>query len=273
MIIRIIIVWIAARNIIVCIFAVFIVVGDGVSDIISVVIGPGAIYSLYGVNNQPRDFSLNVLTEAIDPLPIGSMPFILNPTNSILNLTCFIQGYFNGTNGMVPVLANQNEISTTTACDSIDIELHNDSTFTLSHTQRVILNQNGQASAIFNSVVPSLYYIVVKHRNTIETWSAIPIPIGATSFYNFTDDSLKAYGGNQINLIPGLNVYGIYSGDVTKDNGESIDLLDLNQIFSDLYNFSSGYLPTDLNGDGSVDLLDITPLEDNLSQFIFSHHP
>jgi len=241
--------------------------------IISVVIGPGAIYSLYGVNNQPRDFSLNVLTEAIDPLPTGALPFILNPTNSILNLTCFIQGYFNGTNGMVPVLANQNEISTATACDSIDIELHNDSTFTLSHSQRVILNQNGQASAIFNSVLPSLYYIVVKHRNTIETWSAIPVPIGATSFYDFTDDSLKAYGGNQKQLIPGVQIYGFYSGDVTKDNGESIDLLDLNEIFLDLNNFSSGYLSTDLNGDGSIDLLDITPLEDNLAEFIFSHHP
>ena len=54
----------------------------------------------------------------------------------------------------------------------------------------------------------------------------------------------------------------------------------VNNVFDTLYisesdtnNFASGYLATDLNGDGNVDLLDHSVLEKNINDFVFSHHP
>jgi len=50
-------------------------------------------------------------------------------------------------------------------------------------------------------------------------------------------------------------------------------LLDLGTLELDISNFSYGYVSTDLNGDGNVDLLDSPVLESNISNFIFSSHP
>lgn len=52
-----------------------------------------------------------------------------------------------------------------------------------------------------------------------------------------------------------------------------MDLLDLSQIETDINNFSFGYYPTDINGDGNVDILDAPIVENNISNFIFSAHP
>jgi hypothetical protein len=60
---------------------------------------------------------------------------------------------------------------------------------------------------------------------------------------------------------------------VLKDFAESIDLGDLNQVETEINNFSFGYFAEDLNGDGNVDLGDTPFLEDNINSFIFSNHP
>ena len=44
-------------------------------------------------------------------------------------------------------------------------------------------------------------------------------------------------------------------------------------VENDITNFATGYIATDLNGDGNVDLLDIPSIEDNITNFIFSNHP
>lgn len=48
----------------------------------------------------------------------------VNNCNTTVNLTCFIEGYWDGVNQMKPVLSLQGEPTTTGACDSIDVELH-----------------------------------------------------------------------------------------------------------------------------------------------------
>ena len=190
--------------------------------------------------------------------------------STVVNLTCLIQGYWDaGSSSMLPVLFNQGELSTATACDSIDVELHDITTYAMVQSVRTILNQNGTANCVFPATSGD-YYIVVKHRSAIQTWSALPVTVGPTAVsYNFTSAANQAYGDNQVEVSTG--VWALYSGDIITD--ENIDLLDLGTLELDISNFSYGYMPTDLNGDGNVDLLDSPVLEANISNFVFSYHP
>ena len=96
------------------------------------------------------------------------------------------------------------------------------------------------------------YYVAIKHRNSIETWTADTIVMNNITSYDFSDDVLKAYGSNMVDL--GSGVFGIYSGDINQDG--SIDFLDYPDLDLGSINGDLGYLVTDLNGDASVDFLD-----------------
>ena len=189
---------------------------------------------------------------------------------TIVNLHLFIQGYWDGgSSAMSPVLSNQGVTASATACDSIDVELRDITTYAMVQSVRTILNQNGTASCVFPATTGD-YYIVVKHRSAIQTWSALPVTVGPTAVsYNFTTAANQAYGDNQVEVSTG--VWALYSGDIIID--ENIDLLDLGTLELDISNFSYGYVPTDLNGDGNVDLLDSPVVEANISNFVFSYHP
>ena len=187
-----------------------------------------------------------------------------------LNMTCYIQGYWDaGSNAMSPVLFNQGEVTTATACDSIDVELRDGISYGLVSSIRTVLNQNGTATCVFPTSYDS-YYVVIKHRNAIQTWSANPIYLGASPVsYNFSTAASQAYGDNQVEVSTG--VWALFSGDIVID--ENIDLLDLGFLETDISIFAYGYISTDVNGDGNVDLLDSPTLESNISNFIFSYHP
>jgi len=191
--------------------------------------------------------------------------------NTTINLVCFIQGYWDGTSAMVPALFNQGEVTTTGACDSIDVELHSDvAPYGVDAAIRTVLNQNGTATCVFPPVTGNKY-IAVKHRSALQTWSANPVAMSTTLSYDFSDADTKAYGSNMVQVSASPSVWAFFSGDVVVD--ENMDLLDLGAVESDISNFGYGYLPTDLNGDGNVDLLDSPMLETNISGFIYSNHP
>jgi hypothetical protein len=108
------------------------------------------------------------------------------------------------------------------------------------------------------------YYIAIKHRNSIETWSGTPVlfnePIAA---HNFTTAASQAFGNN-LKLVSGY--YVIYGGDMNQDG--AIDGLDMISIDNEAANFGSGYIPEDINGDGSIDALDMIILDNNAAEFI-----
>jgi hypothetical protein len=98
-----------------------------------------------------------------DPLIYGLVQFYrlsLKPTVT-LNLKALIQGLSNGTT-MIP--------------DTVTVELHN-SIYPYSpvEARKGILDSSGNGTFIFsNATAGAPYYIVVKHRNGLETWSAAP---------------------------------------------------------------------------------------------------
>jgi len=201
---------------------------------------------------------------------VHSLNLMITPCgNSIVNLKLFFQGYYDGAGLMLPALLNENVGTSTTVTDQITVELRDPNTLAVVSSVNTLLYTNGTAVCIFPPVNNS-YYIVVRHRNNLVTWSAAPITIGTTPvYYDFSTAASKAYGNNQIQKEPGI--WAMYSGDIQQD--ENIDLLDLSILEVDINNFENGYFVTDLNGDGNVDLLDAPLLEDNVNNFIYSIHP
>jgi len=195
----------------------------------------------------------------------------INPCESIVNLKLNIQGYYDAdAHAMRAVMANQGVGSSTTDVDDVTVELRNSTTNALVVSTTARLKTDGTATATFVTAPSGSFYIAVKHRNAIQTWSSAPQTVGATPLtYDFTTAANKAYGDNMIQLESG--VYGFYSGDLNQD--EAVDLFDFPLLLNDNDNFSSGYLSTDLNGDGAVDLFDFPLLLNNNDNFIYSSHP
>lgn len=122
------------------------------------------------------------------------------------------------------------------------------------------------AAGIFRSAFSGSYYLVVRHLNSIETWSkagGMQYHIDSTKTYDFTNSSSQAFGNN---LVLRGSKYCIYSGDTNQDG--LIDSGDLLMTYNDAVNFASGYLATDVNGDWQADVSDITIVYNNLINFI-----
>lgn len=65
------------------------------------------------------------------------------------------------------------------------------------------LSKSGFLFSEINCKNVSDYYIVINHRNHIETWSANPLSFASdTIFYDFTTSASKAYGNNQKEILP-----------------------------------------------------------------------
>jgi hypothetical protein len=118
----------------------------------------------------------------------------------------------------------------------------------------------------FRNTPTGTYYIVIKHRNSIETWSrngGEAFTFGGTLNYDFTSSANKAYGNN-LTLVE--KRYSLFSGDV--DQNGQINLSDIILVFNDQTNFAGGYLTTDVNGDYILNLSDILITHNNSANFI-----
>jgi hypothetical protein len=127
-----------------------------------------------------------------------------------------------------------------------------------------VLSASGSASLSFTKAnLGSSYYIVVKHRNSIETWSANAVSFTLDATYNFTSGVGQAYGSNMV-VIGGAACF--YSGDSNQDG--IVDASDGSLVDNDAFNFISGYVVTDVNNDGFVDATDAQYVENNAFNFI-----
>ncbi|MGE5355407.1 MAG: hypothetical protein ACM3PT_04145 [Deltaproteobacteria bacterium] len=189
-----------------------------------------------------------------------------------LDLTAFIEGYMDGTS-MRPVLLNSGLSYPATDCDNLTVALHDaTSPFSQAHSYTGILKTNGTMSCVFpGTAVANSYYIVIKHRNALQTWSTSPVSMSVYNNYNFSTASSQAYGDNMVQ-VNGL--WCMYSGDIDAAVGDgNIDLIDYPVWETDNNNYESGYRQADLNGDGNVDLIDYPIWEANNNNYIFVIKP
>ena len=111
------------------------------------------------------------------------------------------------------------------------------------------------------------YYISIKHRNSIETWSSSAQSFVANSLnYDITTSQSQAFGNNlrRVNSAPVR--FAIFGGDVDQDG--TVDATDLSAIDNNASNFISGYVVTDLTGDDFVDGTDFAIADNNASNFV-----
>lgn len=146
--------------------------------------------------------------------------------------------------------------------DTITIELRNAaSPYGLRESKRGLGGQGIAYPIQFESAVDGApYYISVKHRNSIETWSKSGGEIFSNGrlIYNFTLAASQAFGNNMV-LVNGK--YSFYAGDVNQDG--IVDAGDLSMLDNDAFNFISGYTPTNINGDDIVDGSDLATADNN----------
>jgi choice-of-anchor B domain-containing protein len=126
----------------------------------------------------------------------------------------------------------------------------------------------------FNFAPAGDYYIVVKHRNSLQTWSKAGgenyDPMTADS-YNLTSSSSQAFGNNMVLADNSPVTFALFSGDVNQD--EVIDGSDVLLIGNDAFNYNTGYIATDLNGDESVDGSDQSIAENNAYNYVAVARP
>jgi hypothetical protein len=111
-----------------------------------------------------------------------------------LELKVFIEGYYTGLGNQIPCLYinGQNgfipNVYASDDADSLFISLMDKTTYAHIQTSTGIVKSNGTISVLFTPpVVPGeLYYIKVRHRNSIETWSASPVMMSQITNYDFT---------------------------------------------------------------------------------------
>ncbi|MBK6966718.1 MAG: hypothetical protein IPH20_23180 [Bacteroidales bacterium] len=187
------------------------------------------------------------------------------PANRNLNLTLFLEGLFNGT-AMNKAQNSGGDQFPGTIADQITLELHNASFpyATAGGPFTVDLNTNGSASLTIPAAFNGSYYLVLKHRNSIETWSANPLSFaGSTISYSFSSGASQAFGSN-LKEMGGF--YVIYGGDVNLDG--SVDTGDMSPVDNEASAYSTGYLPADVNGDGVIDTADVTIVDNNGGNYI-----
>ncbi len=175
-----------------------------------------------------------------------------------LNLTALIEGFYTpSVETMIP--------------DTVTVELRNTSSpWGLVDKAKTVLSASGAGtlSYLFAQNAAN-YFIVVKHRNSIETWSKIGQSFsGAALSYDFTTDATKAYGDNM--KLKGTK-WCIYSGDVIRD--EFIDGSDVSECYNASALGVSGYVVTDLTGDDFVDGSDVTIAYNNSNLGVGAAYP
>ncbi|MBS1518282.1 MAG: peptidoglycan DD-metalloendopeptidase family protein [Bacteroidetes bacterium] len=174
-----------------------------------------------------------------------------------LELKSFFEGRYNGSNQVQD-----------TATVILRAPL---SPYNIVDSARVLVLSNGSTIAnFFNASSGIYYYIIVKHRNSIETWAKTvqQFPYGFPLSYDFTDARTKAFGDNQ--KFKG-GEYCFYSGDINQDG--AVDVTDVSLVDNDLSFFSSGYVVTDLDGDNFVDAADIAIADNNSFNFVVKVRP
>ena len=193
--------------------------------------------------------------------------------NKNLNLKVYLEGLYAGAGLMNQAHGVSGAQYGAGIADQVTVELHDASApyataYTYGNTN---LNTNGTlAITTIPGSLSGLYYVVIKHRNSIETWSAAPVSFTGSGpvTYDFSTSAAQAYGSNQ--KLMGT-AYVIFGGDLSQDG--SVDATDMAAVDNASTAFLTGYLAADVNGDGSVDASDMAMIDNSSTAFISLKKP
>jgi hypothetical protein len=218
--------------------------------------------TLYTVTGTAANGCTATSTVSVNVLPCSP---------GVLNLNVLLEGFYIGNGQLTPALYNQGVTASTLISDSVTVEFR--SSFPphpVVHQASAVLKNNGATDCEFpGTMIGNSYYISVKHRNSIETWSGLPVLLSNISYYDFTVDANQAFGSNLKEVEAG--VFAMYSGDINQDG--AIDAFDYITLDVDIQQGQTGYFTTDLTGDGAVDSYDYLLQDYNIQGGIGTAHP
>jgi hypothetical protein len=220
------------------------------------------------VSGIAEDFN-GTARDAIHP-SIGAFELPSGFVTKTLNLKLFLEGLYAVSGTMNPAWDETGPHFTSPIADQIMVFVHEEfPPYSMEISYNPDISTDGTATIELDPSFSGSYYISVKHRNSIETWSATPVSFaGTTVNYDFSTAASQAMGSN-LKLMDG--VYAIYCGDENQDG--VIDAGDLIDTDNDAAIFVSGYVNTDINGDGQVNTTDLILISSNAELFISAFTP
>jgi hypothetical protein len=201
------------------------------------------------------------------------------PSTKTLNLSSvFMEGLYAGSNTMNQALDIDLETGNAVAkwadgvADTITVELHDSTAYAYHGYETIIykaisipLLTGGTATVTVPSEYNSAYYVTIKHRNHLETTSALPVVFTDLTSIDYAFDAQdKAYGNNMglmIDLVP-----VIFAGDENQDG--AIEGFDLAEIGNAVDAFGFGYIKEDIDGNAGMDGFDLAPTGNNSDAFV-----
>ena len=228
--------------------------------------GNGTIAAVFDANNT------NLIRIANITVAVAGLPNVIvtvtqeGITEKVLNLSLLLEGLYGANGIMNPAMNATTEQWGANIADHITVELHDAGNYaTVVHTVTdVTLFTDGTASVTFPAAFNGSYYVTILHRNSIEITSKFPVSFSASvTDYSF-DLPDKAFGNNLKPLYDGN--YAIFGGDVNQDG--TVDIGDLTPVDNAQLNFTRGYVVTDINGDGTVDIADFSIIDNNMVNFV-----
>jgi hypothetical protein len=241
----------------------------------------GGVANSSGTSGSPATFSAICLRNTsatpkaeIDEIRVGSTWADVTPAGAAsktLSLKLYLEGLYTGGGMMIEANgAGYVPQFGPGIADQVTVELHDATapyaiSSLYSPYSNVDLNTDGTlAITSIPGIITGSYYVVIKHRNSIETWSGVPVSFDvANPGWDFSNAASQAVGDN-MRLIG--SVYAIWGGDVNQDG--VVDTGDMNNVENESSVFTEGYVPEDANGDGIVDTSDMNIVENNSTAFI-----
>jgi len=233
----------------------------------------GTITATYIANTLATSRVANITVTVTGLTPVVVTVSQAGLPSKTLNLSSvFLEGLYNGQSTMFQAKDASGPHWTDGSADHIRVELHNSTTYsTIEYSASDIpLARNGTATISIPGDRNGTYYITIRHRNHLETTTALPVSFsGSTISYAF-DAKSKAFGNNLTNLLESngttLSPPLIYGGDENQD-GE-IEATDLNDIDNLNATFGTGYIQEDVYADGQIDADDMNISSNNSNIFI-----
>lgn len=189
---------------------------------------------------------------------------LIKYSQSMLNIRVIPQGFYNNATGVLNMR------------DTVSAYLHNSfAPFAPIDSAHSILDSlTFLASFNFTNVVSGTYYVSVRHRNSLETWTKSggeSYTAGSIMNYDFTSTITQSFGNNLVQLKNSPLLFAVYGGDVNLDG--VIDGADASVIDNDAFNFASGYVASDVTGDRIVDASDASTVDNNAWNFVVLIRP
>jgi len=124
-----------------------------------------------------------------------------------------------------------------------------------------LVSLSGEAGLVFDTLLSGKYFVALKHRNHLPVMTAKAVYLSdTTSVYDFTKLN-SAYGTDPMANL-GSNIFGSYAGD-SNANG-IINQEDINLVANSI--FKSGYKPTDIDLNKTINVLDYGKIKNSLSK-------